>query len=250
VQIAMERVNSHLELRISDTGQGIKAEFLADVFDRFRQADPGTNRRHGGLGLGLSIVKQLVELHGGSVDVASPGEGKGATFTVRLPVQVIHSGEFGPDRRAANSEFDLRGATDVSLRGVRVLVVDDDRDARDLIKRLLTEHDAEVQVASSVKEALQMFSVTPPDILLSDIGMPEMDGYDLIRAVRTLPTADRANIAAAALTAFARTQDRTRALLAGFQAHITKPVDPAELVAVVASLTRRTGKSPDSPSGA
>jgi CheY-like chemotaxis protein len=132
---------------------------------------------------------------------------------------------------------------------VRVLVVDDDRDARDLIKQLLTEYDAEVQVASSAKEALQILNTNSPDILLSDIGMPDMDGYDLIHAVRAIPAPDRANIAAAALTAFARSQDRTRALLAGFQAHITKPVDPAELVAVVASLTRRTGKTPGSAPG-
>jgi signal transduction histidine kinase/ActR/RegA family two-component response regulator len=249
VQIAMKRVDSHLELRVSDTGQGIKPEFLTDVFDRFRQADPSTTRRHGGLGLGLSIVKQLVELHGGSVDAASPGEGQGATFMVRLPVQVLYSGAADPDRRTADRESVPPDAADVSLRGVRVLVVDDDRDARDLVKRLLAEHDADVQVASSAKEALQMLDAAAPDILLSDIGMPDIDGYDLIRAVRALPTADRANVAAAALTAFARSQDRTRALLAGFQAHITKPVDPAELVAVVASLTRRTGKMPGSAAG-
>ena len=247
VQIALERVNSHLELRVTDTGQGIKPEFLADVFDRFRQADPATTRRHGGLGLGLSIVKQLVELHGGSVTVVSPGEGQGATFTVKLPVQVIHGDQ--PDKRSPGSdlESDRRAAIDVSLRGVRVLVVDDDRDARELIKRLLTEHEAEVRLAHSADEALSMLKAEAPDLLISDIGMPDLDGYDFIRAVRALPTVKQANVAAAALTAFARSQDRTRALLAGFQAHITKPVDPAELVAVVAALTRRIGKSSTSP---
>jgi CheY-like chemotaxis protein len=135
------------------------------------------------------------------------------------------------------------------LRGVRVLVVDDDRDSRELIKRLLTEHDAKVQLASSADEALKILSASSPDILLSDIGMPDVDGYDLIRAVRALPAADRANVTAAALTAFARTQDRTRTLLAGFQAHITKPVDPSELVAVVASLTGTTGKTLRSTNG-
>jgi signal transduction histidine kinase/FixJ family two-component response regulator len=248
VQVALERVNSHLELRVSDTGQGIKPEFLADVFDRFRQADPGTTRRHGGLGLGLSIVKQLVELHGGSVSANSPGEGQGATFTIRLPVQIIHSGELDAHGKENGLDSISHSATDVSLRGVRVLVVDDDRDARELIKRLLTEHDAEVHLAHSAKEALEILNSQTPDLLLSDIGMPDMDGYDLIRAVRKLPT-ERANVAAAALTAFARSQDRTRALLAGFQAHITKPVDPAELVAVVSALTRRAAKSPGSTSG-
>jgi CheY-like chemotaxis protein len=187
-------------------------------------------------------VKQLVELHGGSVGVASPGVGQGATFTVRLPVQVIHTNDADPERRA-DGALDLRGTTDVSLRGIRVLIIDDDRDARELVKRLLTEHDAEVQVAQSAHDALQILNASAPDILLSDIGMPEMDGYDLIRAVRGLPTPERANIAAVALTAFARSQDRTRALLAGFQAHITKPVDPAELVAIVAALTRRISKT-------
>jgi CheY-like chemotaxis protein len=142
-----------------------------------------------------------------------------------------------------NMRADSRMASEVSLGGIRVLVVDDDRDARELIKRLLSEQEAEVLLAASADEALRMMKTQTPDILLSDIGMPDTDGYDLIRAVRALPAAEGANIAAAALTAFARTQDRTRALLAGFQAHITKPVDPAELVAVVAALTRRSVKS-------
>jgi signal transduction histidine kinase/CheY-like chemotaxis protein len=244
VQVALERVNSHLELRVSDTGQGIKPEFVEGVFDRFRQGDTSTTRRSGGLGLGLSIVKQLVELHGGSVAAYSPGEGQGATFTVRLPVQVIHSSELDRDRLIDNLRVDSRIASDVSLRGVRVLVVDDDRDARDLIHRLLSEHDADVQLAASAEEALEKIKSRRPDILLSDIGMPDVDGYDLIRTLRALPSEEGANVPAAALTAFARTQDRTRALLAGFQAHITKPVDPGELVAVVASLTRTSGRPP------
>jgi signal transduction histidine kinase/CheY-like chemotaxis protein len=242
VQVALERINSHLELRVSDTGQGIKPEFLPGVFDRFRQADPSTTRQYGGLGLGLSIVKQLVELHGGSVSAASPGEGQGATFTVKLPVQILHRDDADRASGAYLGEPVLQSG-DLSLSGVRVLVIDDEPDSRDLIRRLLTEYEADVQQAGSSEEALQTLMTYSADILLSDIGMPDKDGYDFIRAVRAHSDPRIVSLPAVALTAFARTQDRTRALLAGFQAHITKPVEPAELVAVVATLTGRTGKS-------
>jgi signal transduction histidine kinase/ActR/RegA family two-component response regulator len=253
VQVTLSRTNSHLQLQVSDTGEGIKPEFLPEVFDRFRQIDQGTSRRHGGLGLGLSIVKQLVELHGGTVAAYSPGERQGATFTVTLPVQIIHQND---DKAEATnvgqySQFDH---PPLSLRGVRVLVVDDEKDARALVERLLGEHGADVVPAATVDEALAILQSERPDILLSDIGMPEKDGYDLISAVRSLPNDHLANVPAAALTAFARSQDRTRALMAGFQAHVTKPVEPTELVAVVASLTGRTGRQPrslndDAPAG-
>ncbi len=241
VQVVMERVNSHLELRVSDTGQGIKPEFLDQVFDRFRQADSATTRRHAGLGLGLSIVKHLVELHGGQVAAFSPGEDQGATFVVTLPVQIIH-------REGDGWSPAVPGAADVNrdgqpdLSGLRVLVVDDDPDARELIRRLLADLNAQTLLAGSADEALQCLRDRRPDIILSDIGMPDKDGYDLVRGVRALPGDQGGSIPAAALTAMARPEDRTRAMLAGFQAHITKPVDPTELVAVVATLTGRTGR--------
>jgi CheY-like chemotaxis protein len=224
VHVTLKRLNSHLELSVSDTGQGIKPEFVSDVFDRFRQADPTTTRRHGGLGLGLSIVKQLVELHGGTVAATSAGEGQGATFTVKLPVQIVHAHREVdlPDRRVGSDE----PGTNLHL-----------------VKQLLSQHDATIDIATSADEALDILNANHIDVMLSDIGMPEKDGYDLIRAVRSLPDLKAANVPAAAVTAFARTQDRTKSLLAGFQAHVTKPVDPGELVAVIAALTGRTGRS-------
>jgi signal transduction histidine kinase/CheY-like chemotaxis protein len=242
VHVTLKRLNSHLELSVSDTGQGIKPEFVSDVFDRFRQADPTTTRRHGGLGLGLSIVKQLVELHGGTVAATSAGEGQGATFTVKLPVQIVHAHREVdlPDRRVGSDE---PGTNLINLEGLRILVVDDDRDAGHLVKQLLSQHDATIDIATSADEALDILNANHIDVMLSDIGMPEKDGYDLIRAVRSLPDLKAANVPAAAVTAFARTQDRTKSLLAGFQAHVTKPVDPGELVAVIAALTGRTGRS-------
>jgi signal transduction histidine kinase/CheY-like chemotaxis protein len=248
VQVVMERVNSHLELRISDTGQGIRPEFLAHVFDRFRQADAATTRRHAGLGLGLSIVKHLVELHGGFVTAVSPGEGQGATFVVTLPVQIIHREGDGYASPAYGNRLD-QIQQPPNLSGLRVLVVDDEPDARELIRRLLAEHNAQAILAGSADEAMHLLRQNLPDILLSDIGMPDKDGYDLMRAVRALPDAEGGSLPAAALTAMARGEDRTRAMLAGFQAHITKPVDPTELVAVVATLTGRTGRPANPASG-
>ncbi|MCE9553682.1 MAG: response regulator [Planctomycetes bacterium] len=238
VQIALKRVNSHLELRVSDTGQGIQAEFLPYVFDRFRQADPGTTRKYGGLGLGLSIVKNLVEMHGGTVEAQSPGEDQGATFIVRLPVQIIH----GDPTEALPTESAVPNALDLTLQGVRILVVDDEPDARELVRRLLTEYEAQVELAGSVDEALRIFHRQKPDLLLSDIGMPGKDGYELVRAVRSLPEAEGGAVPAVALTAMARSEDRKRAMLAGYHAHVTKPVDSSELIAVVATLVGRTGK--------
>jgi CheY-like chemotaxis protein len=238
VQVVLARVKSHLEVRVSDTGQGIAAEFLPYIFDRFRQVDPSTTRKHGGLGLGLSIAKQLVELHGGTIDVSSPGVGQGTTFTVHLPVQIVHRDTDAHDA-SPQAEFN---AVDLSLAGVRVLVVDDEPDSRQLVQRLLSEYGAEVQLAASVDEALEMFRKQRPDIVLSDIGMPEKDGHDLMRAIRAMPEHEGGNVPAAALTALARAEDRKRAMLAGFQAHLTKPVDTGELVAVIATLCGRTGR--------
>jgi PAS domain S-box-containing protein len=239
IQVRLERVDSHVEIAVSDTGQGIKPDFLPFVFDRFRQADATTARAHGGLGLGLAIVRHLVELHGGTVRVDSPGEGQGATFTVQLPIMIMHREASDKETRYAPS-----GPSSVvtpALDGLRVLVVEDEADARQLLAVALERHGAEVIAVSSAQEALAAIESATPDVIISDIGMPREDGYALIRKVRALPRERGGNIPAAALTAYAGSEDRKRALLAGFQAHIPKPVDPSELIAVVASLAGRTG---------
>jgi signal transduction histidine kinase/DNA-binding response OmpR family regulator len=240
VQIVLARVNSHVEISVSDTGKGIRPEFLPHVFERFRQADSSASREHGGLGLGLSIVKQLVELHGGVVRAASDGEGKGATFTVHLPLAAVHQAATGPDRvhPRANSLSPVSG-DQPDLRGVLVLVVDDEPDSREIVMRVLEDCHASVIAAGSAQEALAKLERERPDVLLSDIGMAGVDGYAFIRALRRKGN----RIPAAALTAFARSEDRTRALLAGYQTHLAKPVEPSELLATVAVLAQKT--SPD-----
>ncbi|HEV7904254.1 MAG TPA: ATP-binding protein [Pyrinomonadaceae bacterium] len=243
VQVMLARVNSHVEVTVSDSGKGISAEFLPHVFDRFRQADGTTTRRQGGLGLGLSIVRQLVELHGGMVSVESAGEGQGATFTVQLPLMVTRRSDAGdaarrhPTAGGGDTSFDCPP----SLTGLRVLIVDDEPDTRALLRKVLEGCGSEVTTAGSSAEALAAFVESKPDVLISDIGMPEEDGYELIGKLRTLE-AGAGRIPAIALTAYARVEDRVRALNAGFQVHVPKPIEPAELVAVVASLTGRTGK--------
>jgi CheY-like chemotaxis protein len=236
----MERVNSHIEVSVIDTGQGMKPEFIAHAFERFRQSDSQGTRRTGGLGLGLSIVKNLVEMHGGSIHAMSEGEGKGSTFVVHLPVAVVHRQQEGEERvhprpAITNASLDVG---DISLAGVKVLVVDDERDAREMVRRVLTSAGAEVVAAGSAPEALDAVERFHPHVLVSDIGMPEQDGYELIRRVRMLGDG-LGNIKAVALTAFARLEDRTRAMLAGFQLHIAKPVEPSELIVTVASLAGR-----------
>ena len=238
VRVTLSQVDGQAEISVSDTGQGIQPEFLPYVFDRFRQADASTTRRHGGLGLGLSIVKSLVEMHRGSVDVRSHGAGQGATFTVHLPLprpQPYTSHSF-----PAASIFKAERSADrddLPLSGLRVLVVDDEPDARALARRVLEERGADVVTVASAPEALAIVDGdTAPSVVVSDIGMPDEDGYDFIRKVRALPgTAGR--IPAVALTALARGEDRKRALLAGYQTHISKPVDPEELIAVIARVT-------------
>ncbi|MBV9469067.1 MAG: PAS domain S-box protein [Abitibacteriaceae bacterium] len=245
VEIHLERVDSHLEIVVSDTGQGINPEFLPHVFDRFRQADSSSTRAHGGLGLGLSIVKHLVELHGGTVSVRSAGAGTGSQFTVCLPLLAVHpaevtlNGQVEPDRPevVASAPFDCPPV----LKGLRVLVVDDENDARQLITQVLQQCSAEVIAVASVAAALEALQRDKPDVLVSDIGMPNEDGYSLIRKIRALPAESGGRIPAAALTAYARTEDRTRVLAAGYQMHIPKPVESNELVVVVASLSGRSG---------
>jgi PAS domain S-box-containing protein len=242
VQILLERVNSHVELSVIDTGIGIKPEFLPHIFDRFRQADSSTTRRHGGLGLGLAIAKHLVEMHGGSIRAKSPGEGQGATFTIALPITVVHPEQPAPARiRAQETDVLAEVRQDRALAGLKVLVVDDEPDALQLLSRALADCEAQVAAASSAAEALAVIVQFHPDVIVCDIGMPDEDGYDLIHQVRANPATK--DIPAAALTAFARPDDRKRSLLAGFQIHVAKPIDPAELTAVVASLAFRTGKS-------
>ncbi len=245
VQVVLERVNSHLEVSVIDSGEGIKADFLPHVFDRFRQADASTTRQHGGLGLGLAIVKQLVELHGGGVRVKSGGPGAGTTFIVSLPLTVLHP-EAEPlegERRhpQANSSRVVLPSGGLDLRGVKVLVLDDEADARALVKRLLEGCGALVRVAGSVEDTLRLLGEEKPDVLVSDIGMPGEDGYSLIRRVRALGAANGGAVPAVALTAYARAEDRMKAILAGFQMHVAKPVEPAELLTMVASLAGRTG---------
>jgi PAS domain S-box-containing protein len=243
VQVTLEQVDSHVLITVSDTGKGIAPEFLPYVFDRFRQADSSITRLHGGLGLGLAIVRQLVDLHGGSVQAQSPGVGQGATLSLQLPVIIAHgSGRFALNAEEANaSGAALQGGfgSSPSLEGLNVLVVDDEPDARDLMTAILEERKAKVTTVASAAEAYETIEWLRPDVIISDIGMPGEDGYSLIRNVRLREARDRQGWRPAiALTAHARVEDRMRALSAGYQAHVAKPVEPAELVAVIASLVR------------
>ena len=233
VSVQVERSNFHVYIRVADTGMGIAPDFLPYVFDRFRQANSSSTRSHGGLGLGLAIVRHLVELHGGTVAVESPGEGKGATFTVTLPVRSVRVKE---EQRPAFAP----GAFQSSLDGLRVLVVDDEADARDLVATTLRQYHAEVKAVSSAQEAMHVFEELRPDVLVSDIAMPEEDGFVLIRKVRALAPEQGGNIPALALTAYARGEDRTKILSAGFQVHLSKPIEPAQLVDSLAKLAGRS----------
>ncbi len=242
IAITLTRVDSHLELAVSDNGEGIDAAFLPHVFDRFRQADASSTRRHGGLGLGLSIVRQLVELHGGAISASSPGKGLGSTFRITLPVMA--TAEDSQASRLRRQDLvrpaDVaapEGALRTDLGGIKVLVVDDEPDARSLIERLLHDCNARVTTASSSNEALNALAHEVPDVVISDIGMPGEDGYTMIRRIRALPYGHAA-IPAIALTAYARIEDRVRAIRAGFQLHLSKPIEPVELIAMVQSLTR------------
>jgi PAS domain S-box-containing protein len=236
VTVELFRSNGHVEIAVSDTGMGIAPDFLPHVFDRFRQADSSITRMQGGLGLGLAIVRHLVEVHGGTVQAESEGEGKGARFTVRLPVREVQA---QPEEDAAAkgntaAPEPVAPIAPTSLRGLRILVVDDDADAREMLGVMLGNYGAEVTVARSVDEALDLISRQAPDILVSDIGLPSEDGYALIRRIRGSP--ETARLPALALTAYATVADHRRALEAGFQRHVSKPVDPAELAGLVATM--------------
>lgn len=245
VQIKLERVNSHVEISVSDTGNGIAPEFLPYVFDRFRQADQATTRTQGGLGLGLSIVRQIVEMHGGTIRVESEGEGKGSTFFILLPRLAAfprhRDTEQVREHPKVSDEFVSIDCAP-ELDGLRVLIVDDEADARDLLQEVLEMCGSEVVTSDTAAEALTEIRGGKFDVLISDIGMPGEDGYSLIEKVRSLTDAEGGRTPAIALTAYARVEDRIRALKAGFQAHLPKPVEPVELAAVVASLANGTGK--------
>ena len=229
VEVRLERVDSSVEIAVSDTGDGIRPEFLPHVFDRFRQSDAGIARRTAGLGLGLAIVRHLVELHGGTVSAESPGLGHGATFQVRLPLRPVRS--HGENPTVARTEE--RGRMP-DLAGFHVLVVDDESDTRDLLREVLEHCGAEVRDASSSEQALELLQSWTPDVIVSDIGMPGEDGYTFIRRVREWERESGQRIPAVALTAYARSEDRVRALLAGYQVHVAKPIEPMEFVLVVA----------------
>ena len=240
VQIRLVRVDSHVEIVVSDTGRGISPEFLPHVFERFRQADSQFSREHGGLGLGLAISRHLVELHGGTIHAASDGEGKGATFRVKLPLTIVRA-----DRsleRMRETPRPERGSLDGPLDrldGVHVVAVDDEPDALTLLLEILEAAGAQVTAASSVEEAIDILMRDAPHVLVADIGMPGLDGLELIRRIRQSPHRAIRDVPAAALTAYARSEDRTKTLLAGFQLHLAKPIDPNELVAAIAALARR-----------
>ncbi|KAB8334241.1 response regulator [Scytonema tolypothrichoides VB-61278] len=241
VRVLLEKMDKHVELIISDNGQGIKSEFLPYVFDRFRQADASTTRKFGGLGLGLSIVKQLVELHGGTVQAISPGEGQGATFTVILPLAHTQSNSHtqAVEHSFDDERFTKNQCEQKNLVDTKVLVVDDEVDAQELVRTILEDSGAMVFTASCVEQALELVQTQKPHVVISDIGMPGKDGYEFIRRLRGLPSSMGGDIPAAAVTAFARFEDRIRALRSGYQTHVAKPVEPAELIAVVASLAGR-----------
>ena len=239
IEVRAERAGAHVRISVTDTGKGVAPEFLPYVFDRFRQADGGTTRRFGGLGLGLAIVRHLVEAHGGTVHADSPGEGLGATFSLTLPLMAVRLEGDEAGRVGRSLELAAPRARATELAGVRVLVVDDDDDARQMISAVLTRAGAHVRDCGSAGEALTTLRQWQPDVMMSDIGMPVEDGYDLIRRVRALTDEQGGRVPAAALTAYAREDDRARVLAAGYQLHVAKPIGSVELVSAVASLARQ-----------
>jgi signal transduction histidine kinase/CheY-like chemotaxis protein len=249
VSVRLERADRHVQIRVSDTGEGIPADFLPFIFDRFRQADGTSTRRHGGLGLGLAIVRHLVELHGGTVHAESEGGGRGATFTISLP---LADEQMKPRRRTSESPWSNEETIAhvnplPSLEGVRVLVVDDDQDTLNMLAEILTGNRAAVQTASSAAGALETLQWYKPDVLVSDLAMPNEDGYSLIAKVRALEAKSGQQIPAVALTAYVRVEDRTRALSAGFNMFVPKPIEPTELIMAIANLaepaTARSGRT-------
>jgi signal transduction histidine kinase/DNA-binding response OmpR family regulator len=239
VQVRLQCVNSHIEVAVSDTGIGIPPEFLPHVFERFRQADAGISRERGGLGLGLSISRQLIEMHGGTIDVSSAGVNQGTTFRVKLPVMIVQPAETQVNRVHPRVAAIPRPLTLPGLPGTHVLAVDDETDALSLVSEVLQAAGARLTTASSVEDALQILESEVPDVIVADLGMPRLDGFQFIERVRQHKNPRVRTVPAAALTAYARSEDRVKVLAAGFQIHLAKPIDPAELVTTIASLARR-----------
>jgi CheY-like chemotaxis protein len=238
VAVRLERVGAHARITVSDNGKGISAEFLPYVFEGFRQADSTTAREYGGLGLGLAIVRQLVELHGGTVHSESPGEGQGALFSVQLPLMAVRAEAEEVKRGYRNNGHGSSTDLPADLKGLRVLVVEDEADSRETIMAVLTQGGAEVRTSASAREALEVLEHWKPDVLMSDIGMPNEDGFALIQKVRALAEERGGRIPAVALTAYVKREDRKRVLAAGYQMHVAKPVGPMELIAAVANLSK------------
>jgi signal transduction histidine kinase/CheY-like chemotaxis protein len=245
VRVRLERDHSDVSVSVIDTGQGIAPDFLPHVFERFRQADGSTTRTHGGLGLGLAVVRHLVEQHGGTVSVTSEGEGRGSTFSVNLPLAAT-ARQSNQQDGAANQPQDDMPPTAAVLDKVRVMIVDDQADARELIAMVLAQAGAEVVAAGSVADALRSLKGTRPDVLLSDIGMPDEDGFTLVNRLRSLSPEEGGRIPVIALTAYATEDDRQRALAAGFENHVSKPVNPAELISAVAESAAKVATAADS----
>jgi CheY-like chemotaxis protein/anti-sigma regulatory factor (Ser/Thr protein kinase) len=242
VYVQLRQVEQSAEMLVTDTGKGIARDFLPAVFEAFRQGDGSSTRAHGGLGLGLAIVKHLVDAHGGTVSAHSAGEGRGATFAVRIPVYVASR---PAEVALVGSDALARQTSDhgAALRGIRVLIVEDDEDTRQIVAAQLESHQALTSTAGSAAEAFDLLQRERFDVLLADIAMPVEDGYGLIRRVRSTLKSGTASIPAAALTAFAREEDRQQALAAGFQLHLAKPVEIGALVAAVARLGRGTANA-------
>jgi signal transduction histidine kinase/CheY-like chemotaxis protein len=244
VQVRLQRVNSHVEVVVTDTGIGIPSWFLPHVFDRFRQAETGTSRQHGGLGLGLAITRHIVEMHGGTIHAASEGSGTGATFRIHLPLMIVHAEPYLEKERVhprVSAAPPVIPASD--LTGTHVLAVDDEEDAVALFATVLQQAGARVTTAYSAEQGLQILASEQPDVLIADLGMPVMNGFDFIQRVRQSADPAVRRIPAAALTAYARSEDRARVLRSGFEMHLSKPINPSELVAAVAALARRSPRA-------
>jgi CheY-like chemotaxis protein len=241
VAVRLERERDHAQIVVTDTGIGISPEFLPHIFERFRQADTSLTMKHGGLGLGLAIVRHLVEMHGGTVQAHSDGRGFGATFTVRLPLASTYSAKLSlissQLSAASYSEAEAADAL-LLLRGLRILIVDDDADSLDMLKAVFERYEADVSVAPAADEALAILLRRKPDLVISDIAMPEADGYSLIRKIRSLQPEQGGSVPAIALTAYARPEDASLALSAGFQKHLAKPINPPELLSAVTEILR------------